>query len=168
MKLLRWRNRRLSVRTSHSRALRKQSSRKDYMHVNSALKLSKGGLTLPGIMIMCAYFYHFELTTAVRMGRVWLLMLATSMIILVGLWISICPVAIGSLISLHLNRHMLTHQGHKPFSCSLCNGMFARSEDLKVHLRSHSGVLIMNIISSLILFLLLIIVSGSSATKMWQ
>uniref|UniRef100_A0AC34GUS9 C2H2-type domain-containing protein n=1 Tax=Panagrolaimus sp. ES5 TaxID=591445 RepID=A0AC34GUS9_9BILA len=38
-----------------------------------------------------------------------------------------------------LVNHIRVHTGHKPFDCDHCQKRFARSENLKIHKRTHSG-----------------------------
>ena len=38
-----------------------------------------------------------------------------------------------------LNRHMLIHNGDKPFVCEICSTAFNRNSNLKVHMRIHTG-----------------------------
>jgi uncharacterized Zn-finger protein len=39
----------------------------------------------------------------------------------------------------HLKRHMLTHSGARPYSCSHCPKAYTQSNDLVKHLRTHFG-----------------------------
>uniref|UniRef100_A0AC35FTE5 C2H2-type domain-containing protein n=1 Tax=Panagrolaimus sp. PS1159 TaxID=55785 RepID=A0AC35FTE5_9BILA len=39
-----------------------------------------------------------------------------------------------------LVNHIRVHTGHKPFDCDHCQKRFARSENLKIHKRTHSGL----------------------------